>query len=365
MVSSAYIHIPFCKTICTYCDFCKMYYNSNWVTTYLDSLSKEIDKLYKGALMNTLYIGGGTPNSLNIDELERLFKILKKIKLNNSYEYTIECNIELLNEQQILLFKKYGINRVSIGVQTFNDKYLKFLGRNHTKEEVIEKIKLLKNNGITNINIDLIYALPNQTLDELDKDIEFYKELDIPHISCYSLIIEPNTILYNKKTENIDEDIDSDMYNLIINRLDKYDHYETSNFAKKGYESKHNLNYWNNNNYYGFGMGASGYIDNIRYDNTKSLNKYIEGKYLLTSNELDRNEQIENEFILGFRKIEGINIKDFNDKYNINMLDIPVVKKLLEQKLLINTGSSIKINDKYIYTANEILIEFLGVNYEE
>lgn len=365
MVEAVYIHIPFCKTICSYCDFCKMYYNEAWADKYLDELNKEISNNYHNELIKTLYIGGGTPNSLNDNELEKLLNILKQIKLNDSYEYTIECNIELLTLKQIKLFKEYGINRVSIGVQTLNNKYLKFLNRNHTKEEVREKVELLKSNGIANINIDLIYAIPGETIDELKSDIDFILSLDIPHISTYSLMIEPNTVLFNKKIENIDEDKDFDMYELIINRLKDYKHYETSNFSYDNYESKHNLTYWNNLEYYGFGLGSSGYFNGIRYDNTKSLNNYLKGNYRLEENRLLRNEIIENEFILGLRKIDGININDFKNRYDLELLNIPVVKKLIEQEKLVNDGSNIKLNKDYLYIANEVLIEFLGEDYEK
>ncbi len=364
-MKNAYVHIPFCKTICTYCDFCKMYYNEKWADLYLDALEKEISSKYENETLNTIYIGGGTPNCLSLEELEKLFNIIDKLKKADSYEYTIECNIELLTIDQILLMKRYGINRVSIGVQTFNDKYLKFLNRHHTKDMVIENINLLKSNGINNINVDLIYALPNQTIEELSVDIDNLKKLDIPHISTYSLIIESNTMLSKSNVKNIDEDLDYEMYNLIINKLDNYKHYETSNFSKTGYESKHNLTYWNNEHYYGFGLGASGYIDNIRYENTKSLNHYLEGIYLLEEEKLSKNEIIENEFILGFRKIDGVNINDFNRKYNMDILKLDVIIDLLKKGKLINDGSNIKINENYVYTANDILINFLGVDYEK
>lgn len=364
-MKNAYIHIPFCKTICTYCDFCKMYYNAKWASVYLDSLEKEIDSKYKNETLSTIYIGGGTPNSLSNEELERLFKILDRLKKDKSYEYTIECNIELLTLDQILLMKRYGINRVSIGVQTFNTKYLEFLNRHHTSSMVKEKIDLLKKYDINNINIDLIYAIPGETLEELTEDIDIIKTLDIPHISTYSLIIEANTVLSKLNTKNISEDLDCDMYNLIIDKFDNYNHYETSNFSKTGYESKHNLTYWNNEHYYGFGLGASGYIDNVRYENTRSLNHYLEGKYILEESMLTKNEIIENEFILGFRKLDGINIDKFKEKYNIDILKLDVVLELLEKGKLINDGSNIKIDNNYVYTANDILINFLGIDYEK
>ena len=331
----------------------------------LKAIEKEINERYKGEKINTIYIGGGTPNSLSDEQLEKLLKMLNRINLYKRYEYTIECNIELLTLSQINIFKKYGINRVSLGVQTFNKDFLGFLNRHHTVDEVFEKVKMLKDNGINNINVDLIYAIPGETLKDLEKDLDTYLKLDIPHISTYSLIIEPNTVLNNMNIEPIDEDLDYEMYMLINKKLSNYYHYETSNFAKKGFESKHNLNYWNNERYYGFGMGASGYINNTRYDNTRGLNKYLQGNYINEEENLSLNETIENEFILGFRKIDGINIDDFKEKYNISLLDIDIVKKLLEEKKLINDGNNIKISDDYIYKANSILINFLGVNYEK
>ena len=365
MIKSIYVHIPFCKSICSYCDFSKFYYNEEWISNYLKVLEKEIKENYKGEEIETLYIGGGTPNSLDNSSLEQLLTILSNIKLSEKYEYTIECNIEHLTLEQINLFKKYQVNRVSIGIQTFNPNYLKFLNRNHTKKEVFNKIKLLKKNGITNINVDLMYAYKNQTLKDLKNDLRLFKKLDVPHISTYSLIIEKHTKLYNDNIDYIDEDLDYKMYQEIIKSLKKYNHYEISNFSKEGYESKHNLTYWNNNNYYGFGIGASGYIGNTRYDNTRSYRNYIEKNTIKNKEELDKNKTIENEFILGLRKIQGINILDFKNKYNIDLLSIDVIKKLLNEKKLVIENNNIRIDDKYIYLSNEILVEFLGENYEK
>ena len=361
MIKSVYIHIPFCNNICSYCDFCKMYYNSNLAMKYLDELKHEIELNYKGEVIDTLYIGGGTPSSLNIEELKYLFDIIKIFKLNDNFEFTFECNIDIDYDKLKLLYEN-KVNRLSIGIQTFNDKLLKYLNRFHTKEEVINKINLAKEIGFKNINIDLIYAIKNQTLNDLDNDIDEYLKLNINHISTYSLIIEPNTKLYIDHENNIDDELDYAMYNHICNKLENngYIHYEVSNFAKKGYESKHNLTYWNNDNYYGFGLGSSGYIDNIRYDNTRSINNYLKGNYVLNEHKLDISETIENEFILGFRKIKGINKKIFKNKYNIDIKEIESVKKLLKDNKLIDDGNYIFINKKYLYTSNDILIEFLN-----
>ena len=173
-MKSCYIHIPFCKTICSYCDFCKFYYNKKWILKYLEQLQKEIDLNYKGEKLSTIYIGGGTPTSLDYNELKYLLDIIKKLKLSNNYEYTIEANVETLDLDKIKLLKEYGINRVSIGVESIVEKNIKFLERHHTKEDVVKVIDLLKQEGINNINIDLIYALPKQCMGDLKIDLDFF-----------------------------------------------------------------------------------------------------------------------------------------------------------------------------------------------
>ena len=358
---SIYIHIPFCNNICSYCDFCKFYYNKEYVDNYLIALEKEIKANYKNELVNTIYIGGGTPSSLNNEQLDKLLNLTNYFNKIKNLEFTIEVNPDI-DLEKILILKKYGINRVSIGIETVNEKHLKTLNRFHTKEQIIKLINTLKENRINNINVDLMYALPNQTIEELESDIDFLISLDIPHISTYSLIIEPHTKLYIDNAENIDEELDYEMYKLILKKLNKYNHYEISNFAKKGFESKHNLVYWNNLEYYGFGIGASGYIDSIRYDNTRSYKNYISGNYVYEKHLLEKGEKIENEFILGFRKLEGINIINFKTKYDIDIFSIDIVNKLLEENKLLLQDNYLKINPKCIYISNSILVEFLDID---
>ncbi len=366
-MDSIYIHIPFCNHICSYCDFCKFLNNNEWIQLYLDALKKEINLNYQKNMVKTLYIGGGTPSVLSINDLKKLFSILKIFNFADDYEFTFECNIESIDYEKLLFLYENKVNRLSIGVQTFNEKFLKFLNRFHTKKEVFEKIDICKKIGFKNINIDLIYAIPGETIDDLKSDLNLFLDLNINHISTYSLMIEPHTKLYIEKIENIDEELDFKMYNLICETLGKhgFNHYEVSNFSKPNFESKHNLVYWNNLEYYGFGVGASGYINNVRYDNTRNLFKYIDGIYFDNSHEVLLNEKIENEFILGFRKINGINLNEFLKKYNFNLLDIDEVKKLLNEKKLIKSNNKIFINPKYIYIQNEILIDLLDINYEE
>ena len=360
MIKSVYIHIPFCNSICSYCDFCKMFYDKKLVDDYLDALNKEILLNYKGEIIDTIYIGGGTPSALNSEELEKLFNILKIFKLNKTYEYTFECNIESIDELKLKILSVNGVNRLSIGIETFNNKFLNYLNRNHNEDD-IKKIEICKK-YFNNINVDLMYAFKNQTIEDVKNDIKQFVKLDVPHISTYSLIIEPHTKLYINKEKNIDEDLDFKMYDYICKELKNhgFNHYEISNFAKEGYESKHNLNYWNNNEYYGFGLGAGGFVNNVRYSNTRNINKYISGSYLSEQEEMDINTNIENELILGFRKTNGIDVDVVNKKYNINIEDNINIKRLLDEKKLIKENNHIFINDKYLYLSNEILINFIG-----
>ena len=357
MAKSVYIHIPFCNNICSYCDFCKFFYNKDWINKYLDSLKVEVINNYKGELLDTIYIGGGTPSSLSIEELKKLFKITNIFNINNNYEFTIEFNIEDISVEKIELCKKNKVNRISIGIESFSKKHLKFLGR-RTDINIEEKINIVKQ-YFDNINIDLIYALPNQKLDELEEDLNKFINLDIPHISCYSLILEEHTILHNKNITSIDEELDYEMYNLINKKLNKYNHYEISNYSKEGYESKHNLTYWNNEEYYGFGVGAAGYINKIRYNNSKNINNYMKKVYKKEEEKVNIENEMSYELILGFRKINGINLNNFRKKYNQDITNLYNIKELLEKKMLIIKDNHIFINEKYLYLSNEILVNFV------
>lgn len=361
---SIYIHIPFCDSICSYCDFCKVFYKHDLVLKYLASLKDEVLSLYKGEVINTLYIGGGTPSVLSIDELSILFDIISIFNLSNDCEFTFECNIESINYDKLSFLYKNGVNRLSIGVQTFNSKFLKFLNRNHSESDVFERINYAKKIGFNNINIDLMYALPGESLDDLEYDLDVFLKLGVNHISIYSLILEEHTKLYVDGVKSISEDLDRQMYDLICKRLSNngFCHYEISNFCLDGYCSLHNLVYWNNQNYYGFGCGASGYLGDIRYENTRSLNRYINGFFRLNEEYIDLNTKIENEFILGFRKINGINIVDFNKKYG-NIFN-GIVNRLIGEGKLVNDGINVYINPQYIYISNTILVDFIGEKYE-
>lgn len=360
MTTSAYIHIPFCNNICTYCDFCKRYNYDYIIDKYLEALETDIKDNYHGEILKTIYIGGGTPSCLNIQELTKLMKIIKLLKLDKEYEFTFECNPENITEEKLVLLKENGVNRISLGVESTHNKYLKYLGRKHDFKMVKEKIKLIKK-YINNINVDLIYALPNENINELKSDLEKLVKLDVNHISTYSLEIHDNTILGIKKTKSISEDLDSDMYNLICDYLKKnnFIHYEVSNFCKLDKHSLHNLTYWKNKEYYGFGLGASGYINNIRYDNTRSMINYINGNRIINKEKLTLHDKISYELILGFRLINGINKKEFKDKYGLELIDQYNISELINKGYLIDDGLNIKVSYDKIYIENSILENFV------
>lgn len=361
MIASAYIHIPFCKKICSYCDFTKFCYQKKWIKPYLDSLKEEIKINYNNELLKTIYIGGGTPTSLDAEELEYLLKITNILKKDSDIEFTMEANLDDLIPSKIKLLKKYGVNRISIGIQTFNKNLQKILNRVEDYNKLKEALNLLKENNISNINLDLMYALPNETLEDLEKDLDLMLSLEIKHISTYSLILEPNTILSINNIKPIEEDLDLKMYNIICNKLKEngYNHYEVSNFSKKGFESKHNLTYWNNEKYYGFGLGASGYIKNYRYTNHQNLNKYLKKDFTKEIEKIDNKKELEYEMILGLRKLEGVSNKKFKEKYDKNIIDVFKLNKLIEEKYLIFKNDYLKIPEEKIFLSNEVLINFL------
>ena len=359
MAKAIYIHIPFCKSICSYCDFCKFKKNKKWVGAYLTALKREIKDRYMDDDITTIYIGGGTPSALSCDEIKRLMEIISVFKTENLKEFTFECNLSDINKELLLLLKYYKVNRLSIGIESFNKKNLEFMERTADYKEALEKIKLCREYGFNNINIDLMYAIPGETLKDLKKDLDLFMSLNPTHISTYSLIIEEHTKLDNVKAQVIAEELDYEMFKLIEKRLKNAHHYEISNFAIKGYESIHNLVYWNNEEYYGFGLGAAGYIDDIRYENTKNLKEYLLGNYVKSKEILGKKEKMDYEIMLGLRKLDGINIKEFKEKYGEDIETVYNLAPLYKNKDLIKKKGYIYINPSKIYIMNEILIKII------
>ena len=358
---SIYIHIPFCSSICSYCDFCKVLYNKEWVNKYLICLEEEIKNRYDNELINTLYIGGGTPSSLDIDFLKKLMDICKIFNIDDKYEFTFECNINDITEEKLEILKKNGVNRLSIGIESFDKKKLKFMERSSNYEEVLEKINLCRNLDFNNINVDLIYGIPGENLHTLKNDLKKMLTLDVEHISTYSLMIEDNTKIGIKGIKPIREELDSKMYKYIVKFLTNngYEHYEVSNFCKPDKYSRHNLNYWQNKEYFGFGCGASGYIGNVRYTNTLSISKYLNKDIKNMEELLSLKDVMDNEIMLGLRLTKGINLQEFFNKYEVNLQEVYNIKPLLKNKELIYKDGNIFINPKYIYVMNEILIKII------
>ncbi len=360
-MTSVYIHIPFCKSICSYCDFCKMFYYQKWSTKYLIKLKEEILDLYNGEEARSIYIGGGTPSALKTKELEFLMDTIKVFNRSVTCEVTFECNLEDITKELLEILKQNKVTRLSIGIQSFNEENLKILGRNHSFDDAKEKMALIREFGFKNVNLDLIYAIPNETMKILKDDIKKFLKLEPDHISTYSLMIEPNTLLWINGIRPIKEDKDEEMYHYICKTLEKkgFTHYEVSNFAKEGKESIHNLTYWNNEEYYGFGLSASGYIDQIRYTNTKNLTKYLEGEYKGAEEILSKQDIMDNEMMLGLRKLKGIQKEEFEKKYQVKMEDVYPIKPLLKNGDLEEKKGYIFIPKNKIYVMNEILLKMI------
>ena len=361
MIKNCYIHIPFCDKICSYCDFCKMYKYDNLVDVYLDALEREIKSIYKGEELETIYIGGGTPSSLSIGELKRLFNILSIFKRSSNCEYTIENNFESTDREKLELYKEVGINRLSFGIETISKDGLKLLERDLDLDKVRDTINICRELGFNNINVDLMYALPNESIEDIEKDLKYIYSLDVEHISTYSLIIEDHTKLKINGIKNISEDLDYEMYKYICESMNSngYKHYEISNFCKDGYESHHNLCYWDNNYYYGFGLGASSYIDNMRITNTRSLDNYKIGKYVKEVEYLNDEDTIEYEVMLNLRKSDGIDLDKFKSKYNRELKDIYNYNDLVELGVLELNNNHLYISEDKWYISNSIIVDVL------
>ena len=361
MPKNVYIHIPFCKSKCKYCSFIS-FPKLDLKEAYVKALLQEINNRYKGEKLNTLYFGGGTPSLLTEKEFE---KILKCFNSDENTEITTELNPETITLDYLKKLNNLGFNRLSFGCQTFNEKILKIIGRQHSPKDVENSVKLAFQAGFKNVSLDFIYGLPEQKIKDFELDLKRAISLDIQHISLYGLKISENCFFYNHPPKNLpDEDTQADMYLKAIEILTQngFEHYEISNFSLKGFQSNHNLNYWNNNTYYGFGVAAHGYENQTRYYNPTTLEEYINSPTKhKSSHKLSVQEQLEEEIFLGFRKTKGINIQQINEKFNINFLEkyATTIKKYISYKFLKETNEGFALTDKGILISNVILADFL------
>ena len=369
--TSAYVHIPFCTQICYYCDFSKVFIKNQPVDAYLQALIREFES-YKIEQLRTLYIGGGTPTAISAEQLDYLLSHLtKNLDLSQLEEFTIEANPGDLTPDKIAVLEKSAVNRISLGVQTFNDKQLKRIGRSHNEAQIYESIDSLKGAGFDNISIDLIYALPGQTMADVKENVAKAIALDIPHLSLYSLILEHHTVFMNKmrrgKLNLPTEDLEADMFDYIIAKLEShgFEHYEISNFTKPGRESRHNLMYWDNAEYYGVGAGASGYVDGVRYRNRGPIQHYLkgvaQGNPRLEEEVLTKQEMMEEEFFLGIRKKEGVSISRFEEKFAENFSNRygDIVEKLTRDGLVQVTDGRLRMTKKGLFLGDTVAEKFI------
>ena len=347
-IHSLYIHIPFCNKICDYCDFTKLQYFRKFAVSYLDALKDELASYNIGKL-KTIYVGGGTPTALEDDLFLELLKIIDPFK-EGVKEYTFEANPESLSLEKIKMLKEHGVNRVSLGVQTTNDKILQAVNRDHSFEQVKTAIKNLKEQGIDNINVDLILGLPHTSKKILENDIKNVLSLGVKHISCYGLTVNPHTALFNKGFEEPSGDELRQYYDIVEDILKEngFIHYEVSNWAKPGYQSEHNLTYWRNEQYYGVGLGASGYIGETRYKDTINLSQYLTRAFISEKEKVSDKDKLTYQIMLNLRTIEGLDINYVQDKESI--VDELVKEGLLikEQNKLVPTYEGMMILDQII-----------------
>lgn len=369
--TSAYVHIPFCTQICYYCDFSKVFIKNQPVDAYLQALIREF-RSYDITELRTLYIGGGTPTSISAVQLDYLLtELIRDLNLNTLEEFTIEANPGDLTVDKIEVLQKSAVNRVSLGVQTFNDKHLKRIGRSHNEAQIYSTIDALKTAGFQNISIDLIYALPGQTMDDVRSNVAKALSLNIPHLSLYSLILEHHTVFMNKmrrgKLHLPTEDLETEMFEYIISEMERngFEHYEISNFTKPGFESRHNLMYWENVEYYGVGAGASGYLDGIRYRNRGPIQHYLkgvsEGNARLSEEVLSKNEMMEEELFLGLRKKEGVSIGKFEQKFGTSFEKRygQIVQELQSDGLLKENNGFIQMTKKGLFLGDTVAEKFI------
>ncbi len=376
-----YIHIPFCKSKCYYCDFvsyCK--YENDTIEKYIDALCNEIIQkadILSECNIKTIYFGGGTPSFIDEKYIEKIMNILSLfLKDDEKREITIEVNPNTVNYDKLMLYKKCGINRLSIGLQSTHDKVLKNIGRTHTYSDVLNILEISKKIDFTNISVDVIYPLPGLSVkmfdDTLNTLLTLKENYNIKHMSIYNLEIHENTKLYFLLNEGflslVDEDEEYVMYQHLINTLESnnFNRYEISNFSLLGYESKHNLNYWNQGEYLGFGVSASSFYAGSRYKNIDNIDSYINSiqnykSIILQREDLDKLAMIKEYIILKLRLKNGINKKEFFNRFNVNIYDLFKIEldELFSYKLLEESKDNIYLSNRGKEVANLVWEKFI------
>lgn len=374
--SAVYIHIPFCEHICYYCDFNKVFLEGQPVDEYVDLLIKEMElTVAKGPIapVDTVFVGGGTPTTLNEAQIARLCTAIHNtLPLKKDIEFSFEANPGDLSLSKLQAMQDHGVNRISMGVQSFNNELLKKIGRIHTVKDVYQSVENMRKIGFENVSIDLIFSLPGQTEADFQDTLKQALDLDLPHYSAYSLIIEPKTIFYNLiqkgKLFLPGQDAEANMYDLLLNEMEKHGRkqYEISNFAKEGFQSKHNITYWSNEHYYGFGAGAHGYVGNTRYSNFGPIKKYMEPLQenilpTFQQKELTLKEKMEEEMFLGLRKVDGVDKKHFKQKFgqDLDATFANAIQKTTAKGWLENNEENVALTRSGRFLGNNVFQEFL------
>ena len=366
---SIYIHIPFCKSKCIYCDFVSFPNCEKWFSSYLEKVKQEIDyhaSKLKNRNVKTIFIGGGTPSLLGGEDIFNLVTfVLQKFSVSKQAEITIEVNPESFTKEKALWWKKAGINRLSFGLQSDDDIVLKKLGRIHNFSQFQNAVKEAKSLGFSNISADVVLGLPNQTPQKIRQTLRKIAKLGLTHISAYGLQVEKGTKLFelikNEQIKLPDEDLSNEIYNSAYLELKElgFHRYEISNFSKKGFECRHNQNYWIRGEFLGIGSGAYGFIDGAHYENTSNLVDYIKKDYVPQNIEKEsKKTKMEETIMLALRTEKGLNISNFNKAFNIDFCEKfkPALDKLSQQKLIKITKNHIKITNFSI--SNAIILQF-------
>lgn len=378
IVRGVYVHIPFCHQICHYCDFNKVFFENQPVDAYIESLGEEmrlrtIQDPQMFRQIETVFLGGGTPTALTPIQLARLLELIHLyVPMSHVIEFTAEANPDELSLEKLEVLRRGGVNRLSMGVQSFDEALLKKLGRIHSNDHVYTAIDNARQIGFQNISIDLMYGLPGQTMEQWKDSLQQAFALQLPHYSAYSLIVEPKTIFYNDYTKGRlrlpTEDIEADMYHLLMDKMEAkgLKQYEISNFAHKGFASVHNNIYWDNDEYAGFGAGAHGYINGVRYSNYGPLKKYMgtitDGRLpILQQHEVSNEERCEEQMFLGLRKVEGVSFQAFQHKCGQSMQTMysSVITKLQVEQLLEVDKIGVRLTRQGRFVGNEVFQQFL------